>query len=95
MLRPGDLPVFYAYAACRHEDSSIFFSEDPNDVSLARRICAGCPVAEPCLAYAREHAPYGVWGGTTPEERGVTQNGRVRMEASSSDGLSWVFPEDG
>lgn len=41
----------------------------------AKRICASCPVKSPCLEYALEvegrerRARYGIWGGTTPEER--------------------------
>ena len=35
----------------------------------ALALCAGCPVAGPCRAAgAREH--HGVWGGTTPADRG-------------------------
>lgn len=37
----------------------------------AKAICAGCPVRAECLAYAEEHEiAVGVWGGTTPAERG-------------------------
>ena len=35
----------------------------------ALKLCARCPVAEPCREYGQDMA-YGVWGGTTPEDRG-------------------------
>lgn len=38
-------------------------------VAEARRVCAGCPVAEPCLAYALDNGVDGVWGGTTHRQR--------------------------
>lgn len=34
------------------------------------RYCSECPVQPECLAYALEAGePYGVWGGTSPEDR--------------------------
>ena len=39
-------------------------------VEIARRICADCPVKEPCLEYALvTNQDTGVWGGTSEEER--------------------------
>lgn len=36
----------------------------------AKRVCARCPVLEPCRQYALEHfPPFGVWGGTSVVER--------------------------
>ena len=36
----------------------------------AKKVCAGCPIREQCLAYALEHRErYGIWGGTTERER--------------------------
>lgn len=38
----------------------------------AKQICAGCPVQTPCLEYALSsiHSrDYGVWGGTSPDDR--------------------------
>ena len=34
----------------------------------ARKLCAGCPALNACLA-ANLHEPDGIWGGTTPDGR--------------------------
>lgn len=63
------------YAACRERDPEIFFpigTTGPalQQVSEAKAICARCRVAADCLEEAlRMDQGYGVWGGTTPEER--------------------------
>ena len=49
-------------------------SEDilPDD-DAAKEICATCPIIAECLAEAlKTHEPFFVWGGKTPEERGVS-----------------------
>ncbi|MHA6779613.1 WhiB family transcriptional regulator [Pseudonocardia saturnea] len=38
-------------------------------VSLAKTVCAGCPVREECLTWALTHQPEGIAGGTTEHER--------------------------
>lgn len=65
------------HAACRGAGSSYFYSpqgergrsrRDREERALA--ICAGCPVREPCAAFALAgHEAYGVWGGMTENER--------------------------
>jgi WhiB family redox-sensing transcriptional regulator len=38
--------------------------------SLAKRICAECPVRQECLEYAlRVREPFGIWGGLNETER--------------------------
>lgn len=62
-------------AACREVDPEIFFPVSTTGAALgqiheAQAICARCPVAADCLNWAlRIGQDYGVWGGTTPEER--------------------------
>ncbi|MDU0315557.1 WhiB family transcriptional regulator [Phycicoccus sp. M110.8] len=47
--------------------------------AAAKALCATCPVVQACLAHAlKVREPYGVWGGTTPEEREVM----VRRQAA-------------
>jgi WhiB family redox-sensing transcriptional regulator len=35
----------------------------------AKRLCAACPLAADCLAWAVEHSEAGTWGGFTEDER--------------------------
>lgn len=64
-------------AACRGMDLDLFFGADgesskvrPVREAEAKRVCAGCPVVQSCLDEALiGDIRYGVWGGTTPEER--------------------------
>jgi WhiB family redox-sensing transcriptional regulator len=47
---------------------------DAAGIAAAKAVCAGCPVATECLAYAdeqRERA--GIWGGKTVAERGLSE----------------------
>lgn len=53
-----------------------WFSESPDGLAAAAELCAGCPIAEKCLAVAMraEHGTgpysrYGVFGGLTPIQR--------------------------
>lgn len=77
-LNIPDLPG----AACKdHPDPDLFFpgpgqgGRQKRDKAIA--ICEGCPVREACLEVAlewdRNHEPidwtYGVWGGTTRDDR--------------------------
>ncbi|HYT25456.1 MAG TPA: WhiB family transcriptional regulator [Actinomycetota bacterium] len=64
-------------AACRSEDTSLFFPADgerpgakARREAKAKLICAACPVAAECAAYALgTHERWGVWGGLSQEER--------------------------
>jgi WhiB family redox-sensing transcriptional regulator len=67
--------AWQAEARCRDGSgtlTSLFFSEELQDIARAKRICAECPVIEPCLegALARRE-PWGVWGGQ------LILNGRI------------------
>lgn len=66
---------FWSQATCAAEGGSLahlFFSDELLDIAAAKRICASCPVIEPCLegALARKE-PLGVWGGQ------LFSNGRI------------------
>lgn len=55
---------------CRDEPPAVFFPSDGVGVEVARRLCATCPVKEPCLEYAlRNRIDHGVWGGASERER--------------------------
>jgi len=71
---------------CRDEVPSRFFPSDGVGVDHARRICATCPVREPCLEYALEQRiDHGVWGGASERERRRILK-RRRMEAAEATG---------
>ena len=49
-------------------DPDIFFSDDEDDASFARRMCSGCAVRKACLTeHLREE--YGIFGGFGAEAR--------------------------
>ena len=55
---------------CRAYPPAVFFPSDGAGVDHARRICATCPVVEPCLEYALlNRVDHGVWGGCSERER--------------------------
>lgn len=78
---PYDLPrlvldadmTWTALGACRYDDvpNWLFFPSRGDHVTLtmAKEVCARCPVVEECLAFALDHQPDGVWGGTSKKER--------------------------
>lgn len=44
----------------------------PRDVAAALALCAQCAVREACLQNALDYRdPWGIWGGTTEEQRAV------------------------
>ncbi len=62
--------IWMAEGNCAHEKPGVFFPSDGVGVEVARRICATCPVKEPCLEYALEQRiDHGVWGGCSERER--------------------------
>lgn len=77
---PPALSSNYAWqlrGACRSQSPEDFFVSDAErgrrklaDEARAKEVCAGCPVVPECLAHAMAvREPYGIWGGTTPDER--------------------------
>ena len=74
-------------AACRGEDSGLFFppgewesrEERQARERKAKSICAVCPVRIECLEYAiRIREPHGIWGGLNEIERRVLLRERDR-----------------
>jgi WhiB family transcriptional regulator, redox-sensing transcriptional regulator len=59
-----------ARGKCREVPPTVFFPSDGVGVQAAQRICADCPVAEPCLEYALvNRIDHGIWGGRSERER--------------------------
>lgn len=69
-------------AACNGLDTNLFHPNFHSThlkswraIEKAKTICRGCPVRIPCLEEALRyeaadgHLMWGVWGGTTPQER--------------------------
>jgi WhiB family redox-sensing transcriptional regulator len=57
----------WADARCRDGNgsmTSLFFSEQIDDIARAKAICERCPMLDPCLSGAlARREPWGVWGG--------------------------------
>jgi hypothetical protein len=73
----GSVPDWHARAYCRwigQDGWRLFFpvtgtsARDLADV-LYQEYCGGCPVLVQCLAYAMERGEYGIWAGTTEDDR--------------------------
>jgi WhiB family redox-sensing transcriptional regulator len=74
-LAPADVE-WRLRAACRGQDPEIFFPARQVRGSVAqrsvaaKRICAGCTVADDCLDWAvRNGETWGIWGGLNELER--------------------------
>jgi len=76
--------------ACQSADPDLFFpnsSSGPGErqIAKAKMICAGCQVRRECLDYALTHGQvYGIWGGTTPEDRQRDRRRRRRAAAAAA-----------
>ena len=63
------------YAACRYCNPDLFFPAGTTgaaveEIAAAKAVCTQCPVQSQCLRFAlRTGQAYGIWGGTTEEER--------------------------
>ena len=57
-------------AACPGANLDMFFPGRGESAEPARRVCAVCPVREPCLDYALRHEiTHGIWGGLAERDR--------------------------
>ena len=57
-------------AACKGQDTAVFFPASDAEAGPAKAICATCPVRDLCLEWAlATHQEDGVWGGLTDNER--------------------------
>ena len=76
-LLPKEQREWRARAACAGMGPDLFYVERGHDVTAAKRVCARCPVWEPCLEDAlSEHDREGVHGGRTEKERRVILRAR-------------------
>ena len=64
---PREISIFGACTTA--VDPDLFFSEEQADQQAAKALCNVCPMTARCLSYAAANEAYGVWGGTTAQER--------------------------
>jgi len=75
--------------ACLSADPDLFFpisSTGPAErqVARAKKICAGCSVRRECLEFALSNNQiYGIWGGTTAEDRQRERRRKRRAAAAA------------
>lgn len=65
-------PQWHLQAACREHDPEIWYPDYTGPVSTirAKTVCRECPVRVNCLLEALATGEdFGIWGGTTPQER--------------------------
>jgi WhiB family redox-sensing transcriptional regulator len=80
-IMTGRVANWRAAGACLDADPDLFFpissaGRGLSQIARAKAICARCPVRRECLEFAYANAPiYGIWGGTTPEERRQARRG--------------------
>lgn len=72
-------PFWREKALCAQIGGDEFFPEKTGDHASWRRavsVCRSCPVQVECLQYALDNnEAFGVWGGTTPRQRGRIRRG--------------------
>ena len=78
-------------AACADVNPDLFFPVGVTgpaipQIARAKAVCAQCPVRSECLEFAiTTNQEYGVWGGTSEEERRVLRRAwRARQRRAAS-----------
>jgi WhiB family redox-sensing transcriptional regulator len=87
-------PAWRDQAACPGVDPNVMVPRVENDVTTeaALRVCAGCPVREPCLAAAlKDPNLLGVWGGLTTRERRELRAEGARREKAETMGPARIM----
>lgn len=80
LFTDGDLPAWYADAACVGLPTVWWFPEKGGTTEKAVEVCEGCPVRRQCLHHAIEQGyTHGVWGGLS---RGARDEHRRRSRAA-------------
>jgi WhiB family redox-sensing transcriptional regulator len=67
---PTPPDVWQDKAACYGVDPDLFFPPSEEDAGPALTYCRACSIRFECLAWALKNGErYGVWGGTTEQQR--------------------------
>jgi WhiB family transcriptional regulator, redox-sensing transcriptional regulator len=88
MTATGNAAHWRSAAACQSADPDLFFPASTagpaeRQVARAKKICAGCAVRQQCLEFALDQGlAYGIWGGTTPEDRRLHRRRRRRAASA-------------
>jgi WhiB family redox-sensing transcriptional regulator len=96
MTVTGSAMNWRAAGACLTADPDLFFpisSAGPaaQQIARAKTVCAGCDVRRQCLEFAMANDQvYGIWGGTTPEDRQRDRRRRRRAAAAAGAHKSTV-----
>lgn len=88
--------VWMRQANCRQADPDLFHQDEwtkrrglPAEVPPdAAPICGACEVRIECLAYALKNDEFGVWGGTTRQQREAMKRPIVRARCPACQGRS-------
>ena len=59
----------YGVNACYGVDVRIFYSTQSKFRRRALALCKNCTLQTACLERGLKHEEFGIWGGTTPEQR--------------------------
>ena len=91
MTATGSAANWRSAGACVSADPDLFFpissagSPGEQQIAQAKMICAGCQVRQECLEFALAHDQvYGIWGGTTPEDRQRERRRKRRAAAAAA-----------
>lgn len=71
LLSAAEWPDFLdGTQACFPAIADGFYDQAKGARGEAKRVCRGCPLRDPCLAWAlRTRQVFGVWGATAPADR--------------------------
>jgi WhiB family redox-sensing transcriptional regulator len=67
---PSPPDMWQEQASCFGIDPDVFFPISEEEAGPALAFCGACKIRETCLAWALKNGErYGVWGGTTEQQR--------------------------
>jgi WhiB family transcriptional regulator, redox-sensing transcriptional regulator len=90
MTGTGSAANWRSAGACLSADPDLFFPISSvglgeQQIARAKTICARCQVQRECLEFAiAHHQAYGIWGGTTPEDRQRERRRQRRAAAAAA-----------
>lgn len=69
-------------AACKDMPTEMFFppSGKTPSAKIAKEVCNTCEIRVQCLQWALANNEFGIWGGTTTEERNVLKRSPAKRK---------------